>query len=1366
MTVFATLSVVFTTILFSAASPREEISLSGTWQVQMVGDLDRLPADDGWSDCAVPGYLRGVDYRRAWFRRSFTVPESMRGKRIKLAFGGVKYNSRVLVNGKHVGGCFGGYRPFEVDVTETVRFGEPNELLVGCHDWTGVFTPGNVDFGNERGHRARQLPRDKILSPVGGRFSSYGIWDDVLLRSCPAVYVQDLFIKPSVRRGELVVDYTLANESASPAHVTLRGAVEHAGNDVLALPPAEVDIPAGATTAVTIRHRWPNPRCWSHVDPYLYHLRSELSSGDVLRTRFGFREFWTEGPHFYLNGTRVNLLATSWWPPDTPMSREEVRERWAAIKNAGCIAFRTHTQPWRPVHYDLADEMGLLVVIEGAVWNDDYTYRIDDPVFWKNYAGHLKAMVDRDKNRPSVVMWSLENEFFGGRLNDTSPAKDDLVRMGRLVKQCDPTRPILYESDGDPGGVADVVGIHYPHEYPKFTCWPNEAYWLEKPQPIGHVFHDARLFPHGDNLFVWPREKPLYIGEFLWLPSRDPSWHTVFFGDDAYRAYREYRNRGKGESWKMQILGYRHLDVAGISPWTVIEGGRLDETNHVYRAHRYAYQPIAAFCHDYDTRFYSGEKATRRVEVFNDAFAPSKLELNWTLSANGNVVSDGKETLELGPAEHRMLEVSLPMPKVDQPTDATWRVMLYRDGKQVFADTHAYRVWPRIAIRQLPGPMGLYDPRGATRALLERQGLALVAVESLDRIPAGIEMLILGSGTLDTAESRAPVIGRVAPAREALFSFVKGGGRAIVLRQSSYPKGLFDVALTDHRSTMTFPLAADSPLLSGIAADDLKFWRGDHIVTDHELHCPAEGGALPIIVSGSASGLDHTALVVRPAGRGCFVHTQMRLVEKFSVEPAAARLLDNVLQYASNYSCRPGKTALVGGSEAYREFLKGIGLRFDDLSGKLNETDLSDYRLVLCREQVEFPQKLHAFAARGGNVMVHRAGAQGIDQLREPFDLDLALQSHAGSVSRVDKLPAGAPCIPREDLYWLGEHRGIAWATTPRADDMIDGVFTKTFDGKQVAAHEIETWNLSGKIVERREPGVTFATAGEAVTEIDFPAAGTYVIGVRARGTPCLGQYPLARVSIDGKPLGVISVASDAWGTFATFGRVEKGRHKVSVAFINDRSNPPEEDRNLTVDQVLIARDDRPGKTMFLTDPPAVAAVRVVGSGVEGGLLLLDQVQWDTEERNTRKAARYAAGLLTQLGGDFVPKMSVLIECEAMSPQPGMKHFRSTGTYVSQACNGELSTPIEIAVAGRYTLELTAAGTSVAGVYPLVDLRLDGRSLGRIQLTTGGWRSYPLDVTLPEGSHRLTLVFTNDLNRDGEDRNVMYDRVEFSRSGR
>lgn len=1345
----------------TADAPRQQLDLNGTWQFQRADDIEKPPQSGNWKTCDVPGYLRGTDHERAWFRRTFIVPESMRGSRVKLRFGGVKYNSRVLLNGKHVGGCFGGYRPFDVDVTDAVCFGKENELLVGVHDWTGVFTPGRIDISDRPDwSRMRSRPKDKILSPIGGIFESYGIWDDVTLVAHPAGYVRDLFIKPSVRRGELVVDYTLANESTQDVEVDITAVVADASRECLSLPGRSVRLPAGQKVTVTLRQVWPDPRHWSHVDPHLYHLQTKLSSGDVLRTRFGFREFWVDGHRFYLNGKRINLLATSWWPPRTPMTREEIRERWETVKRIGCVAFRTHTQPWRSVHYDVADEVGLLMINEGAVWNDESVYRINDPVFWQNYAAHLKAMVNRDKNRPSMIMWSLENEFYGGRMNDEAPAKADLVRMGKLVRQWDPTRPFFYESDGDPGGVADVIGIHYPHEYPDYTCWPNEAYWLAEPQKAaGHHF------TNGEAEFFWQKNKPLYIGEFLWLPSADPSWHTVFFGDEAYLDYRRYRNMGKAESWRMQILGYRHHEVAGISPWTVIEGGPLDDDNYLCQAHQFAYQKIAAYCHDYDSRFFSVETVARRLEVFNDLFDRSNLTVAWTLWAAGEVIDQSDETLVLEAADHRMLTVDLRMPQVTRRTPLAWRIAIRRNDTQVFEHTYEYVVFPTSKSKATAARIGLFDPIETSAAAFERLGVALRPIASLTSELSELDVLIIGAGAFDRKEQPALAIGEVPPERQVLTDFVTRGGRILVLRQDAYPEGRFDVALTEHQSTMTFPLGADHPVLSGVQPGDLKFWRGDHIVSAREITRPAKGGYTAIVVSGSKEGVSHSPLLERRMGQGAIIHSQLKLIDKAGKEPAADLLLVNLLQYLSAYKANDPstvrlKTAVAGCSDEYHRFLRSVGLRYDDLTKRMASADLSSYALILCRGDLSNVETLKRFVEDGGKLLFHRPGRQEMEAVRDAFGLDLELQPYTGPVTRAEGVSRLLNRISREDLYWLGEHVGISWSPTPRAAEMADGMFGKRIADKPTRQFEIEQWELEGHIVERRDSGVTFATVGAASGEIDFPDTGTYVFGIVGRGTSCNGGWPMARVSIDDTPLGQTTISSKKWQTSTVFGHVERGKHKVSVAFINDQSDPENrEDRNLYVDKLLVALDPVPDAS-FLTVPPVTACIR---RGL--GQVVIDQLRWDTEQRNGQKAARYASSLLTALGGDFTPRFGVAVECETLKPPPDMPHFRVASGIVSQATSGTIRGPVHVAAAGRYTLELTARGTQLDGVYPLVEIHLDGKEkLGQVQVASDHWRLYQMSVELPEGTHELSLSFVNDANRPGEaDRNVMYDRIVFYR---
>jgi hypothetical protein len=114
-----------------------------------------------------------------------------------------------------------------------------------------------------------------------------------------------------------------------------------------------------------------------------------------------------------------------------------------------------------------------------------------------------------------------------------------------------------------------------------------------------------------------------------------------------------------------------------------------------------------------------------------------------------------------------------------------------------------------------------------------------------------------------------------------------------------------------------------------------------------------------------------------------------------------------------------------------------------------------------------------------------------------------------------------------------------------------------------------------------------------------------------------------------------------------------------------------------------------------------------------------------------------------------------------MTPQPGMPHFHNRGTYVSIATNGYVETPIRVAAAGRYTMEVVASGTPAQDLFPIVEARINGRAVGQFQLTAGAWRPYSLEFKLTEGSNRLQLAFVNDFNQEGEDRNLMLDQVTF-----
>jgi hypothetical protein len=1395
----------------SFAQPRQEVSLNGTWQVVKVPELGAQPPAEGWKPAEVPGYLTGYDYERAWFRRSFDVPETMRGKRIKLYFGGVKYNSAVYVNGQKVGGTYNGFVPFECDITAAAKVGATNDLAVALYDWTGVFGDKKIDF-KVKFDDVRDVPRDNVLAPVGGMVNTYGIWDEVKLRAVPAVHIKDLTIRTSVRQHSMTVDYVLVNETDRDATVTLAPQAMDGDRPALKLPERSVSVPAGGETNLTLAQPWPNPRYWSFEDPHLYYLVSSLRADndivDEQRTRFGFREIWTQGHRYYLNGMPCTMLATSWWPPTIYESRGTIADKMRAIKAANCRIFRTHTQPWIEEYYEVADEVGLMMVPEGPVWNDRETYRVNDPVFWRNYAECLTAMVQRGKNHPSIVQWSLENEFFGNRIDNTTENRKDLARLGTMVKTLDPTRPITYESDGDPEGVTDVIGMHYPHEYPDFNQWPNTAYWLDETLPA------SRFFTPGGKPWRYDRKKPVYIGEFLWVPSATPASETMWFGDEAYLNFDLYHKRGKGLSWRDAIRAYRHYEIAGISPWTMIEGGDLDaKTNPCYAEQQAAMRPVAAFIREYDHSFFAGETVTRSVDAYNDTLSDGEFQFTWELRetprgagaqgtrgagvspANGRsteipptdglagetpaprgtstslgpLVASGTRPMHMKAGEHQQFTFSIPMPAV-RSSEALQLIILMKSGNTVaFSDMLAYSVHPRPAPAASPkARIALYDPSGKTAAVLDRLGIRYAKAASPSPVPGVSDVFVIGADSLAGDRKWTPVIGKRDPLSGPISDFVQAGGRLLVLEQTAYPPGAFPAALdAGFTSTMTFAQMPGHPALAGahLGPDDLRYWRGDNLVTAGEALRPVGRGETPIVVSGCANGLTHSPLIEFARGKGTLMLCQMRCISKADTEPSATALLRSLIAYLADYKARSGDTLVSAKSASVTQTLDDIGLSYTTVSGDISPDALRRAKVLVYEGSaaglLAAQDAVREFVSGGGNLLLHRITPDDYEALRPLIGGDLKLVHQVGPAQRIPGVHPLSEFFRNEDLYWLGKHAGISWSQTPLSFDVADYAFSKGLEGKKVDTYSAQDMRIEGAYNSKVARGVILATAGYVRTDIDFPRDGAYIFGVEASGSPCEGVYPAGDVIVDGKALGSFAETDGEWRTYTTFGFVSKGRHEVAIHFNNDASNATE-DRNMLVDKLFIALDEtEPGKEALLTSPAALAVIPL-----GKGLVVVDEIKWDTETANATRAKRFIAGLLTGIGASFGGEEGTVLHCAEWDHDPSMHWYNHNAGVAYLGDNGYIVTRVECAKAGRYLMKVTASGTPAVGEYPNVRVDIDGKITGNVKLMSGDWREYPLELDLPQGTVEIKLAYTNDLQVGDEDRNLMLDKVSFREVGR
>lgn len=358
---------------------------------------------------AFPG-LHGV----FWYWRDFEVPASDRpGGKYLLRFWAVDYAAEVWLNGQRVGAHEGGESPFVLDITNAVKPNASNRLAVRVLNPTHEPIDGIVL--TQTPHRNKALP----YGP-GSAWDQGGIWDSVELLSTPAVWVEDVFVRPDWKTGNVRIQANLRNLSPGgvPARVEFAIAPAASGQTIVAVTETR-ELPPG-DTLVEGRIAVPDHRLWELNDPYLYRVTCRVAAEkpklvDELAVRCGFRDFRFENGAFRLNGRRIYLRSSHTgnccpigleMPHDPDILRRD-------LVNAKAMRFNMiRFIAGMPKRYqlDLCDEIGLMVYDESyASW-----LLADSPQMGQRYDESILGMVRRDRNHPSVVMWGMLNETSDG----------------------------------------------------------------------------------------------------------------------------------------------------------------------------------------------------------------------------------------------------------------------------------------------------------------------------------------------------------------------------------------------------------------------------------------------------------------------------------------------------------------------------------------------------------------------------------------------------------------------------------------------------------------------------------------------------------------------------------------------------------------------------------------------------------------------------------------------------------------------------------------------------------------------------------------------------------------------------------------
>jgi beta-galactosidase/beta-glucuronidase len=390
----------------------------------------------------VESQLSGIERHedRMWYRRTFTVPRDWKvgsGKRLQLNFGAVDWQSEVYVNGTRVAEHKGGYDKFSADITDALKPGRTQELIVGVYDPTDAQGGENPPVGKQR------------LDPSGIWYTpSSGIWQTVWMEPVAADHVDSLKLTPDVKDGQLAIE-----TKGVRAGVTVK-ATAYQGK-------RKVGTVTGRTgTPLTLDI--PNARLWSPDDPFLYDL--DVSVGrDRVKSYFGMRSIAVEKvngtPRTVLNGKPVFMMATldqGFWPDGlhTAPTDQALAYDLKMHKRMGFNAVRKHIKVEPDRWFYWADKLGLMV------WQDmpAMTAGVNpDAASRAEYEREMKQMIDEHISSPSIVMWVTFNEGWG---------QYDEARIADQAKSWDPTRLVNSMSGlnlGADGGTGDTMDEHgYP----------------------------------------------------------------------------------------------------------------------------------------------------------------------------------------------------------------------------------------------------------------------------------------------------------------------------------------------------------------------------------------------------------------------------------------------------------------------------------------------------------------------------------------------------------------------------------------------------------------------------------------------------------------------------------------------------------------------------------------------------------------------------------------------------------------------------------------------------------------------------------------------------------------------------------------
>ncbi|OAS14932.1 beta-galactosidase [Paenibacillus oryzisoli] len=700
------------------------LSLNGTWKFAFAESPSKRSKNfyensfdhHEWADIQVPGHwqLQGYDYpqytnlRYPWetsepdlappfaptlynpvgsYLRTFTIPDHWEEQPVFISFQGVESAFYVWVNGELLGYSEDTFTPAEFNLTPYLRAGE-NTIAVEVYRWCDASWLEDQDFW---------------------RLS--GIFRDVYLYTVPKAHVYDFFVTTELdeayQDAELNLKATIMNYwEENLGSISLEAQLYDTDHNAVFAHPMKVTTTIGSDmdeAHVEVSCQVANPRKWSAEQPHLYMLVISLrdANGNLLETistQTGFRKFEIKDGLMLINGQRIVFKGVNRHEFCIDAGRviqiEDMITDIKIMKSFNINAVRTSHYPNNPRWYELCNEYGLYVIDETnleshGTWSGGQTELLPTtvpgsiPAWTANVIDRANSMMQRDKNHPSIVMWSLGNEAFGG---------DNFIKMHDFLREADPTRVVHYEGVvnwKESAAATDVESYMYTRpdgliQYAK-KAGPKKPYILcEYSHAMGNSLGGLHLYtelfdryPILQGGFIWD-----WVDQSLWQTSSDGKKFMAYGGDFGESPH-------SGNFCGNGLL----LADRSITP-KLIEAKKC-------------YENIAISEVDGSLGIY--HITNKNLFTNLDAYL-----LLWTIAIEGTVCAEGNMTLSLAPLDSS--EITLDLPKREQLGEAVLTICFVTKRTEKWAEAGhevAFEQFVLPAVKPVPAlvePLMSYNP--------------------------------------------------------------------------------------------------------------------------------------------------------------------------------------------------------------------------------------------------------------------------------------------------------------------------------------------------------------------------------------------------------------------------------------------------------------------------------------------------------------------------------------------------------------------------------------------------------------------------------------------------------------------------------